>query len=528
MNRKTFLSIILFLVYPLLVSAQIIDSTIIGYYSDNTPVKATSVKYQETIHSFNITPSKQFIAANLRPFKNGKWGNYGEVGMIEISTGKLLWKEEINFAKENPQCTDYGILVTSLNGTKLLHRYSGRQVWEKDVFPIYHDVPSGILFTYNRTSERVRAIRTMNAEELWKGHKISPNYGWSEVQYLNDSTRLIVANGIYKLNLHTGEAKEYEVQTGVLDARENMIEGLIGIASAIGAGISAANLGYGVYWVPTFQNTITQFHSNLLKEDSLYYFANKKGISCLNTELQPIWEFELADGLCSKSQLQIKGDSLYMINYGYAVKDSGKRVKRGQPFFAIFNKRTGDLHNINHLTTEKEIMHDAAYFEENAYLLFEDGIAYQNPLHSKAQKKEWGNKEKGILQDIVNDTIYAYQITSQDFNPLTLSPKRCPVLTEKSEVVVFNDKLEILEEHNSSVLYRPISKNGTIICIKGIKENETDCWIIHESGKPLLHISKPINDVKAISNDMLILLNYNQLFFLSIKDILSNQHSLHS
>ena len=407
--------------------AQIIDSVLIGHRADNTPVKAIGIKYKETIPSFTLTTNNQFLGAYFSPYKSGKWSNFGQIGMIDIATGKILWKEDMNSSLKSALCTNYGYLVTSRNGIEFIHHVSGRSIWKKQLYPTYYDKPSNLLFAYNTTSNKVRAVKINTGEILWEGHKISPHYGWPIIKFIDDSTRLIVANGIYKINIRTGEATEYDAQTGVLDARKNMTQGLLGLASATFAVISAANIGVGVYCIPTLQNTITEFHSNLLEHDSLYYFADRQGVVCLDKNLQPVWEFDLADGLCSKSHLEIKGDHLYMTNYGYAVKDNEKRVKRGLPFFATFNKHTGDLLQFNRLTSDKKIMQDAAFIGDYAFLLFEDGIAYQNPKDSLATPKPWDTKEKGKLMNIINDTLYAFHPILQTFTPLHFDGLNCPV-----------------------------------------------------------------------------------------------------
>lgn len=518
-------SIVTFLLFIRNVDAQIVDSVLVGYRADNSPVKAVSVKLQETMYSFELTPNKQFIGVHFRPYKSGKWKDNGQIGMIELSTGKLLWKENVNFFAENARCTDYGFVVTSRRGTKLLHRNTGRMIWEESLYPIYHDPSTDLLFTYNGWNSKVRAIKIYNAAEVWKGHKISPDYGWPIVEQVDDSTRLIVANGVYKMNIHTGEAKEYEAKTGVSDTRRNLADGLVSVATAAVA-VATANImasqfgmGVGFYWVPTYQNVVAEFHSNLLAADSLRYFADRQKVACMNSNLEPVWELELADGLCSKSNLEIIGDSLRMVNYGYAVKNDGKRVKRGLPFFAVFDKHTGDLLTFNQLTEEKKIMHDVAFDQENAYMIFEEGIAYQNPSKSFVDAKPWDAKEKGKLLDIVNDTIYAFQPLSQEFAPISYAGSSSPVLTDKHNIHVFDRNLNTIAEYDGSTLYRPSAKYKEYLCVRGIREsNQTDCWIIHESGKPLLHIDMPVNDVKSNSYSM-ILLSYNQLVFLNLNDI---------
>lgn len=493
------------------------DSLAIGKRTDGSDFKAACVTFNERIESFSIDPSLEFLCLNFRrTSSSGKYlKNKGEIGWYHIVDGKLMWKAPVNYLTTQISCTSAGVLFTSANETYLLDKQTGIKRWKNTFYPVYKSDSLDILLGYRTPmSNKLRAVKLSNGIELWET-KVSHNYGWNQVYPVDETKRLIVADNLCEIDLLTGETKIHEAKTGVADVKASLLQGLVAVAgAAVGGAISGGAYAYS--YVPMSNNVISGLVSNVCIRDSCYYMADRRNLVCLDRNLQPVWQYELPDKKASQSVLFLRGDNLYMLNYGFGLKNGGRKSKTGRPFIASFHCKSGQPLFFNQLSLRKDIVEDALITQEAAYMLFDDGLSYQELTDSVVNVTPWDTERNGKLLALLSDTLYVQHPDKQNFMPLAFDGVNCPVYTDLGKVFVVDKELNIREEHTADLIYTPQIKLKDYLCIA----NDNDFWIIHKLGMPVAHILVSVQDMKAVGNKLLILTTENQLLYMDLDEII--------
>ena len=151
-----------------------------------------------------------------------------------------------------------------------------------------------------------------------------------------------------------------------------MLQGLAAVAVGVAGGVATGGAYYYSY-VPIANNTITGLTSNILSQDSLYYWADRQHISCMDTAFNVVWQTEFPDVKASRSQLFVQDDKLFMLNYGYGLREGASRKKYGRPFIACYNLLNGEEIFFNQLSVKKDMIEDALRTDDALYMLFDDG-----------------------------------------------------------------------------------------------------------------------------------------------------------
>ena len=162
---------------------------------------------------------------------------------------------------------------------------------------------------------------------------------------------------------------------------------------------------YG-YYVPADNNTITGLTSNILPQDSVYYWADREQISCVDTALNVVWQKEFPDVKASRSMLFMQDGKLFMLNYGYGLREGRSRKKYGRPFIACYDPQNGEELFFNQLSVKKDMIENALHTDNALYMLFDDGMAYQELADSVVNIVPWDTKRHGKLEEILPSTLY--------------------------------------------------------------------------------------------------------------------------
>lgn len=514
MKRIRIIIIALFAFFSLHLCAQLpTDSLSIGKRTDGSELKALCVQFKERIQSVSLDPSKEYLCLNFRETSSsGKYlKNKGEVGLYRISDGKLMWRTPVNYFTTRVTCTAAGVLFTSANKTWLLDKQTGTEKWKNTFYPVYRDDSLDVLLGYKTpTSGKLRAVKLSNGMQLWET-KISHECGWDQVYPLEGAKRLIVADELCKLDLLTGENEMYEAKTGVVDVKGALLQGLAAVAgAAAGAAITGGAFAYS--YVPMSNNVISGLVSNVCILDSCYYMADRRNVVCLDTGLHPIWSYELPDKKASRSTLFMRDDNLYMLNYGFGLKSGTNKTKSGRPFIAAFNSKSGEPLFFNQLSLKKDMVEDALITQEAAYMLFDDGLSYQELTDSLVNITPWDTERHGKLQALLSDTLYVYHPDEQNFMPLAFDGVNCPVYTDQGKIYVVDKELQIREEHQADLVYIPYIKMHDYLLVG----RDNDYWVIHKLGMPVAHILVPVRDLTSVGNKLLILTPKNKLLYLDL------------
>ena len=152
----------------------------------------------------------------------------------------------------------------------------------------------------NGITKQLQGYDLLTGKMLWK-REISHRYGWNESLMLDDSTRLIVSDGLHPVNMSDGSGQSFPMKTGVDDYRS---------AAAIGALGLVAGALTGVGFFPYGNNVVVDLVSNVLPDDSLLYVANRGQLLCLDRQLDMKWGYPIPESTGSNSTLFFYEDRL--------------------------------------------------------------------------------------------------------------------------------------------------------------------------------------------------------------------------
>lgn len=296
------------------IHAQIVGEEVIGTTLQGKELKARSVEFDGIVREYRMDTTGTFFMMKIGYLsKNGKWfKNKGTLAVVDLPAGKELWRRKMNFRTDQFALIPGGVLFNS-KGVKsfFLDLQTGQEKWNKKIFPYITDGEDHKLWAYkNSVSKKLECYDTRSGELLWT-REIPHSYGWNYHGMVDDSTRLIVSDGMHLVNVHDGTGKSYPMETGTTNYTAAVAMGALGILTGALTGVAT---------VPTRGNTVVELTSNVLRDDSLFYFANRTQLLCLDRQLKMKWGYPLPDKLTSHSQLFDYGDRLYMINYGSAYR----------------------------------------------------------------------------------------------------------------------------------------------------------------------------------------------------------------
>lgn len=512
---KHFLSVIFALCFLSMLHAQN-NMVSIGQKTDGSDLKAEYYPLGEDVQTFSMEPKCNYLCLNFRNLsKNGKyWKNKGNIGLFSMKDRKLMWKSPINYQMQIPMCTSAGILVTTSYDGAMLDTRTGKEVWKTDIYPVSIDDSLGVIVGYSSpSSTKLRAITLDKGLPMWNT-KLTHNYGWNNIYALPGNKRLIVADELHRINLLTGENLTYDIKPGVSDTKGMLLQGLAMMAGAV-AGSFASGGAYTYMPVMVGGNVITGMVSNIVQKDSLFYLADHESIQCVDSLLQPVWKHEIADKMASHSQLILKGDSIYMLNFGYGRRNGNIKTKKGRPFIAAYNCKTGDEIFLNQLSLKKDMIEDVILTGNSFYMLFDNRITYQNLNDSTISTRQWDENKYGQLSQLLPDTLYVFDPEKKDFSPICFDGIRCPVYSgEREQVYVIDKDININATYPLSLIYLPILRLKDYYCIA--KDN--DYWFVHKLGMPVAHFQMDLRKKIAFDNKLIMLNTKNELFYLDLDE----------
>lgn len=493
------------------------DSITVGTKIDGTDLKALCYTFPQRVETFSMSSKGDYLCISFR--ETGKSGKYlknkGEIGFYDTVEKKLLWKKPINYMQSGATCLTEGVLLSNNadNKVSLLNRENGTQRWETSLFPIHIDDSLGMVLGYTHSrSNRLKAVGLKFGNELWN-NKIEHNYGWNQVLETEGSQRLIVADELHKLDFVTGQMLTFPGSPGAHDTKAAILQGLVAVAgAAAGAAISGGTMYYG--YVPTSPNTITSLTSNVLPHQSRYYWADRKQISCIDSTMNVVWQNKFADVKAACSRLFIEGDKLYMVSYGYGLRDGGSQKKYGRPFIACYNLEDGTEVFFNQLSTKKDIVEDVLRTEDALYMLFDDGMAYQNLTDSVVNIAPWDIEQYGKLSGLLSQTLYIANPERTAFQPLAFDGEHCLVYNQQGSVFEIDKELRISKTHSAADVYTQRLRLKDYLCVG----NGKDFWFIHEIGMPVAHLKVPFKKGRVMGNKLLLLNMQNQLLFIDLDE----------
>ena len=516
---KNCLFLLVLFVVGLSAKADNIGKDSIGLTIDGTVVMAESQSFTHRIDGLFVNPELDYMLLKFRDTtKSGKrLKSKGEIGAFSLKDSKLLWTIPLDYNVSTVCCLKSGVIVSNGKDVSMLNSATGAVRWQGKFVPVQYDDSTNVVLGYpSDGSSKLSGYDLNTGDKLWTvSLSHSKNWGWDRVIREDSVHWLIVADELNRLNIRTGEAYVYDAKTGVTDVKGAILQGLAMGVLAVGSGMA---FGYTPYPVGKISpNVINHLHSNVVQDDSLYYFADRERVACLDSSMNTVWSYEFPSKTSAFSQLVHNDSTLYMLNLGYGLRGGHQPMKMGRPFIAAFDKRTGACHYMNMLSLKKDIVEHALLDTDGAFMLFDDGLAYKHELSdSTVTISPWNVSEYGRLWSIVNWPVYALDSQKNVFDVIASDGFHFPVITAKGDIFLVDKELNVSTSYPANSLYWPICMVGDRMCVYSRSSGVQDVWLVSLQGIPEIKLTIPIHGVR-IARGKLFLYNNKGLYYLPLE-----------
>jgi outer membrane protein assembly factor BamB len=514
--KKVILLLTVTLCFGINVEAQKDTVIVIGQKMDGTTLSVPALHFRMPVFTFDFSDDGNRVCIGYRKIsKNGKtWSSSGELSYLQLDEHEEWWCKPINYDEESAMCLTSGVLLSGVGNT--FYGNNGElEKWrnEASLFQINNSLNLALGYK-NIRSNKLCAYSLTDGSELWNT-KVSHEYGWNDQIEILPSHKLVVADNLYRINLSTGETFQYPLNVGKPDVGSMFLQGLVAVAAA---GIGAAVAGGQYYYAPMMMNNnvITGMVSNICQNDSVYYIADRNKVSCVDTLLHSKWTCQIPDNLASHSELFVNGDRLYMLNMGYGLKNGSYLVKCGKPFLASYDIHTGKQIYMNTLSPKKNMIEGAIATENAFFMLFDNGLVYQNVVDTTVSRHDWNVEKYGKLCQLLTDTVYVIDSIKGNFTPVYFDGANCSVYSDNGHLYVVDKDLNIKADYPRNLIYVPCVGVKDYFCVN----KDDDFWFIHKLGLPVAHFNASVRHSEFIRNKLMLLTDKNDLLFIDLNKIL--------
>lgn len=526
----------------LLVAILLVPTNLIGQIAPSSQrislMRCEDMEIIDVDHSFgfqNLESNMAYVTSDGKTFVVSTAEESGASRIFtynyyQSATGQIIKTEPGKFASEFIS-TDEGLLSYGRD-IEVLDSCTLEQRWHKNLFrdnPFY--VYNGTLLAEGVGLGRFYGYDLATGKEKWRV-KISHEGGVSDVFPMDDEHVLIVADDLVKLNTQTGERKAFEINNYVRNGKMMAGQILAGVAIGVAAGVVVANMGTGVYYIPIpwYNNprigalrriygdpsTISCLSSNIVNEGNLYYLADRDGVRCFDSDLNVQWTTPFPAKQGSSSYLRQSGDTLWLVNYGYANFRGAEQDNTGIPFVACYNARTGEQLLFKRIGKKQAPVKQVKCYSDRAVFIFTDScktLYFDAPKQVKTLvSKNFKNRR------LLDGDLYRLDPETHQFLPFDENE---PYLQDKEWNIyrMTSDGEEEVAPRSS--VYRPqgLFADSLIVVQGGL--NGADCWLLNKQGVPVYHIMQSIEN-SFVEGDNLFLFTAAG-FTIVNKDILKQE-----
>lgn len=390
---------------------------------------------QSCIDSASNTLTIQLINQS----KNSKSLNYtGNILQFDLNDDVIKWDKPINYQQSNFKQFGNLIIENTATQSNILNFDNGKVQFETQN-TLYHVDPKlkiGIGYKLNSSDKNtVEAINLNTGEVCWK-RKISHDFGWNDITYLNDSVILLISDGLHTINIKNGKGWDYEAVTG----RNNY-------SSTIATNIVGFGLGLltGTFVATAEHDEVCDLVSNTLIDGENIFFASKDKISCLNMDGSTKWENSSDRRSRSNSIIFIKDSVLYLLNKGTAFMED-RKINYGKPFLAAYNKNNGNYLFNTTLKNQEFDFVDFSTRKDTIILLSEKNASnYSLKTGKRIDFRFYDVEKTGKFTGFVGSQIYIK--TDSTFHSLTLNDTTLNyITTDKNIALGLDSHLDVVKQ----------------------------------------------------------------------------------
>lgn len=462
----------------------------------NKDIIAKEYTFSNYIYKYYIDTISNSISIQTRELNKTKerFKNEGNIYVCNLDSLILKWFNEVDYSKSVISYYNDLILHKSIKNTASLNKETGKNQWviENNIF--YKNAKSKIGFGYNinpysGNTQVLEGVDLNNGKPKWY-RKIEKNYGINKIYDINDTTVLIVADGLHLLNLKNGKGWDYMAVTGSKDYSSSIAAGAAGIALGVLT---------GTYLVPTGgADLITDIISNVIIDDSSnYYFASRHKLVKISKDGIAKWVAVLPEKQTSKSKIILQDSVITIINLGIAYSGY-KAVQYGVPYIAKFNKNNGnqiyfnEINEFDYINTE--FINDSVLYLTSDYNISK----YSNNSGKKLLKETYNNEQFGKLDFFINNDIYVLKDSISFQTLISTDSAKTKIATENGYIIEFDKNLKITRswDPNQYYVYYYSYNNYKILL------NKNKSVIIDSNNIKICELNDITNNIQLLKNKL--------------------------
>lgn len=343
--------------------------------------------------------------------------------------------------KSNPMVTRNGYFLTK-QAKASFYNFNNEKLWTANGPYVYSSDTLGI--TVFMKSEGVRyvdkglleGVDINTGNILWKSTvPYKYHYPWTEIFTVKEhpNYRYLIADSLYLLDTKTGRLTSHAFCPSVKESGKSIFS----IAKStplpsnewrIEAAMSYDHIG-----------RMTGTHSRWVQSGDSLFIADAENLYCFNLSLEEIWRTPIPDAMGSKSCLQVRGDKLYLLNFGIGFQ-KGFVGRAGRVFYATYDKSTGRQLQLVVPDTNKKL-YGGLYVPRKIYLQDNSDLYYIDEGGKEVHTLKWTPEtnipaEYNIPERVIYDTIYVKK--DGKLEPITTNDRQLVVELNDYDVNVVN------------------------------------------------------------------------------------------
>lgn len=449
---------------------------------DSSVIKGLEFTFPERIHVALFDASTGYLTAQLRGLRRNRrrLTNDGSIVKFDINNRKVVWSKLMNFQFSHIRHVNNTLIKTEGIYSTFIDADTGRPLWQITNNLLFADPHFNIGLGYNtrisrKESNTLEGINLNYGNVVWERY-LNREFGWNNLFYLNDSTIMVVADGLNKIDLQTGKGWSYHTITGQKDYGRTAATNVLGIASG---------LLTGAFFFTTGHDIINGIMSNTLRSCSYIYFASKEQLAKIDLITgEIVWKSTLPDDLVSSSNIFMNDSVIFMVNRGVAFMGL-RALEFGKPFFAAFDRHTGEqifftLMDDTYGTVQHSYIRDRYIFK----ILGNKVLKFSKDSGALIAKRNIPQDAYGVLRYFVGERVYISNPDGNFMNIRQTDTNNVFVFTSLDKVLSLGEYLQITTKFE----FEDISVNFLQINDFRLIARGSKTWVVDQAGKKIAEI----------------------------------------
>ena len=459
-------------------------------------IKAIELAFPERIYKVFLDTATNLLTVQLRGLDSWDGATLKNRGtMVQYDTEKdtILWKKKINYPRSTILQSGSTIIHTVFGLSNKIDIYTGKSIWEVERKILYFSPASKTAIGYFKgNNNELDGIDLSNGKLTWY-RRVNNEYGWNDLFFSNDSTIVVVADGLHTINIHNGKGWDYYTVTGEKDYSGTIAANAVGAVLGILTGFFAFSTGYSV---------VNDIVSNALGDSTSLFLASKTEIFRIDKQSGKIlWKYNLPKNMASKSSLFMNDTTVFMVNKGYAYMGNWG-LYYGRPFIAAFDKQTGEQRYMTMIAEKNNSIQSFDFLENDFFCMFTDKlIKFHLETGNITFEKNFPKNIFGALKYFSGNRVF---IKNDNDNFVSLwqnDSTKLYVFTDQDKLLMIDDQLNVentIEKENIYIYDFGIKNYGFF---SNAFSNKKQKIVVHKDGTKIMNIELSTN--AFILNDIL-------------------------